>query len=61
MDTGDDEAIFLPASLSAELLDPFRTHPETRVPGINVLLKHCENSALLDTSTPVSAKLGIVD
>ncbi|PMD31383.1 hypothetical protein L207DRAFT_641097, partial [Hyaloscypha variabilis F] len=40
LDNGENSPIILPTSLSAELLDPFRTHPETRVAGINVLLKH---------------------
>ena len=60
MDTGEDDAITLPASLSAELLDPFRTHPETRVAGINVLLKHCESFPLIYMSTHVVENLGIV-
>ncbi|KAE9381979.1 hypothetical protein N431DRAFT_393715 [Stipitochalara longipes BDJ] len=45
-DNDSDGNIGLPASLSAELLDPFRTHPETRVPGINVLLKHYLGTAV---------------
>jgi hypothetical protein len=36
-----DCALVLPAVLSAELLDPFVTHPLSRVAGINVLLKYC--------------------
>lgn len=32
---------FLPGPLSGELLDPFSSLPESRVTGINVLLKHC--------------------
>jgi hypothetical protein len=31
----------LPASLRAELLDPFQTHPETKLKEIDVLMKHC--------------------
>jgi len=32
---------FLPGPPSGELLDPFSSLPESRVTGINVLLKHC--------------------
>ena len=34
----------LPRSLSAEMLDPFETHPESKVAGIDVLMKHCSLS-----------------
>jgi hypothetical protein len=37
----EDWSLVLPASLRAELLDPFQTHPETKVKGIDVLMKHC--------------------
>ena len=37
----EDWSFVLPASLRAELLDPFQTHPETKVKGIDVLMKHC--------------------
>jgi hypothetical protein len=37
----EDWSFVLPASLRAELLDPFQTHPKTKVKGVDVLMKHC--------------------
>ena len=36
-----DWTFALPNSLRAELLDPFQTHPGSRLKGIDVLMKHC--------------------
>lgn len=36
-----DWRVALPRSLKAELLDPFQTYPESRVQGIDVLMKYC--------------------
>jgi hypothetical protein len=42
----EDWCLALPASLRAELLDPFQTHPETKVKGIDFLMKHCPTPSL---------------